>query len=80
MGIGRTEEFRSEAVRIALTSGLSHKQVCRRSWHWPVYIRQVRLPLISTRELLSGPHNDNRRRNSARLCKENRTLRESGTF
>ena len=27
MGIGRTEEFRSEAVRIALTSGLSHKQV-----------------------------------------------------
>ena len=27
MGIRRTEEFRSEAVRIALTSGLSHKQV-----------------------------------------------------
>ena len=31
MGIGRTEEFRSEAVRIALTSGLSHKQVDYRS-------------------------------------------------
>jgi transposase len=27
MGIRRTEEFRNEAVRIALTSGLSLKQV-----------------------------------------------------
>ena len=27
MGIRRTEEFRNEAVRIALTSGLSQKQV-----------------------------------------------------
>ena len=27
MGIRRTEEFRNEAVRIALTSGLPHKQV-----------------------------------------------------
>lgn len=27
MGIRRTEEFRSEAVRITLTSGLSQKQV-----------------------------------------------------
>ncbi len=27
MGIRRTEEFRCEAVRIALTSGLSQKQV-----------------------------------------------------
>ena len=27
MGIRRTEEFRSEAVRIALTSGLPQKQV-----------------------------------------------------
>ena len=41
MGIGRTEEFRSEAVRIALTSGLSHKQVAADLGHWPVYIRQV---------------------------------------
>ena len=27
MGIRRTEEFRNEAVRIALTSGLSQKQI-----------------------------------------------------
>ncbi len=27
MGIRRTEEFRNEAVRIALTSGLSQNQV-----------------------------------------------------
>jgi len=27
-----TEEFRSEAVRLALTSGLSRKQVAARDW------------------------------------------------
>jgi hypothetical protein len=27
MGTGRTDEFRKEAVRIALTSGLSRRQV-----------------------------------------------------
>ena len=27
MGHGRTDEFRKDAVRIALTSGLTHKQV-----------------------------------------------------
>ena len=35
MGTGRTDEFRKDAVRIALTSGLSRRQVAddiRRQW------------------------------------------------
>jgi hypothetical protein len=34
MGTKRTAEFRQEAVRIALTSGLTAKAGCIRFWHW----------------------------------------------
>jgi transposase len=74
MGIRRTEEFRSEAVRIALTSGLSHKQVAD-----DLGIGLSTLGKWVTRhkhtELMSGPHHD-KDKQLARLRKENRTLRE----
>ena len=74
MGIGRTEEFRSEAVRIALTSGLSHKQVAA---DLGIGLSTLGKWITSHKhtELLSGPHND-KDKELARLCKENRTLRE----
>jgi transposase len=74
MGIRRTEEFRSEAVRIALTSGLSHKQVAddlgiglSTLGKWISGYKHT--------ELMSGPHND-KDKELARLRKENRILRE----
>ena len=74
MGIGRTEEFRSEAVRIALTSGLSHKQV---GADLGIGLSTLGKWITSHKhtELLSGPDND-KDKELARLCKENRTLRE----
>ena len=74
MGIGRTEEFRSEAVRIALTSGLSHKQVAA---DLGIGLSTLGKWITSHKhtELLSGPDND-KDKELARLCKENRTLRE----
>ncbi len=74
MGIGRTEEFRSEAVRIALTSGLSHKQVAA---DLGIGLSTLGKWITSHKhtELMSGPDND-KDKELARLCKENRTLRE----
>ena len=57
MGIRRTEEFRNEAVRIALTSGLSLKQVSDdlgigllTLGKWVVALKHD--------ELISGSHDD----------------------
>ncbi len=57
MGIRRTEEFRNEAVRISLTSGLSQKQVAddlgiglSTLGKWVAAHKHE--------ELMSGPHND----------------------
>ena len=57
MGIRRTEEFRNEAVRIALASGLSQKQVAddlgiglSTLSKWIVRHKQT--------ALMSGPHDD----------------------
>ena len=74
MGIRRTEEFRSEAVRIALTSGLSHKQVAA---DLGIGLSTLGKWISSHKdtELMSGPHND-KDKELARLRKENRTLRE----
>ena len=74
MGIRRTEEFRSEAVRIALTSGLSLKQVADdlgiglSTWSKWVAARKHD-------ELMTGSHDD-KDLELARLRKENRILRE----
>ena len=74
MGIRRTEEFRNEAVRIALTSGLSQKQVADDLGTGLSTLGKW----VATRkhdELMSGPHDD-RDKELARLRKENRILRE----
>jgi len=74
MGIRRTEEFRNESVRIALTSGLTQKQVAddlgiglSTLSKWVVRHKQT--------ELMSGPHDDTDKE-LARLRKENRILHE----
>ena len=74
MGTRRTEAFRSEAVRIALTSGLSHKQVAA---DLGIGLSTLGKWITShkDRELMSGPHDD-KDKELARLRKENRTLRE----
>jgi transposase len=74
MGIRRTEEFRSEAVRIALTSGLTQKQVAD---DLGIGLSTLGKWISSHQhtELMTGPHND-KDKELARLRKENRTLRE----
>jgi transposase len=74
MGIRRTEEFRNEAVRIALTSGLSLKQV---SDDLGIGLSTLG-KWVSARkhdELMSGSHDD-KDMELARLRKENKILRE----
>ena len=74
MGIRRTEKFRSEAVWIALMSGLSHKQVAA---DLGIGVSTLGKWITSHKhtELMSGPRND-QDKELARLRKENKTLRE----
>lgn len=74
MGQRHSVEFRGEAVRLALTSGLTRKQLASdlgigfstlNKW-----VQQDR-----HKDLMSGPHED-QARELARLRKENRILRE----
>ncbi len=74
MGQRHSVEFRSEAVRLALTSGLTRKQLSTdlgigfstlNKW-----VQQDR-----HKDLMSGPHEDQDKELS-RLRKENRILRE----
>ena len=74
MGIKRTVEFRTEAVRIALTSGLTQRQVAddlglglSTLGKWITAHKHA--------ELMAGPHDD-KDKELARLRKENRILRE----
>jgi len=74
MGIRRTEEFRAEAVRIAMTSGLSQKQVAddlgiglSTLGKWIAHHHHT--------DLMSGRHDD-KDKELSRLRKENRILRE----
>ena len=69
MGIRRTEEFRSEAVRIALTSGLSHQQVADDHGIGLSTLGKW-VTLHKHTELMSGPHND-KDKELARPRKEN---------
>ncbi len=74
MASRRSEEFRREAVRLALTSGLTRTQiaadlgVCLSTLNKWVQKHQHD-------DLMSGPHDDLEKEN-ARLRKENRILRE----
>ena len=74
MGIRRTEEFRSEAVRIALTSGLPQKQVAD---DLGIGLSTLSKWVAARKhdELMSGPHDD-KDKELTRLRKENRILRE----
>ena len=74
MGIRRTEEFRSEAVRIALTSGLSQKQVAD---DLGIGLSTLSKWVAARKhdELMAGSHDD-KDMELARLRKENRILRE----
>jgi transposase len=74
MGIRRTGEFRNEAVRIALTSGLSLKQV---SDDLDIGLSTLGKWVAAREqdELMSGSH-DEKDMELARLRKENRILRE----
>jgi len=74
MGIRRTEEFRSEAVRIALTSGLSLKQVAD---DLGIGLSTLSKWVAARKhdELMTGSHDD-KDLELARLRKENRILRE----
>ena len=74
MGIRRTEEFRSEAVRIALTSGLSQKQVAD---DLGIGLSTLGKWVSACKhdDLMSGPHDD-KDKELSRLRKENRILRE----
>ncbi len=74
MAIKRTAEFRAEAVRLALTSGLPRQQVAddlgiglSTLGRWITNPNHI--------ELMTGPHDDKDKK-LARLRKENRILRE----
>ena len=74
MGLKRTDEFRADAVRIALTSGLSRKQV---SSDLGVGLSTLNKWVQKHQhdDLMSGPHEDVEKENT-RLRKEVRLLRE----
>ena len=67
-------EFRREAVRLALTSGLSRKQVAS---DLGIGFSTLSKWISQNRhnDLMSGPHED-QEKEIARLIKENRILRE----
>ncbi len=74
MSIKRTAEFRTEAVRLTLTSGLPRQQVAddlgiglSTLGRWITNYNHI--------ELMTGPHDD-KDKELARLRKENRILRE----
>ncbi len=74
MSINRTSEFRTEAVRLTLTSGLPRQQVAddlgiglSTLGGWITNHNHI--------ELMTGPHDD-KDKELARLRKENRILRE----
>jgi transposase len=71
--IKHSEEFKQEAVRIALTSGLP-RGGSRRIWGWQIDAEQMGFALSSV-GLVAAPQADLARENE-RLRLENRVLRE----
>ena len=74
MASRRSEEFRHEAVRLALTSGLTRTQIAA---DLGVGLSTVNKWVQKHQhdDLMSGPHDDLEKEN-ARLRKENRILKE----
>jgi transposase len=74
MASRRSEEFRHEAVRLALTSGLTRTQIAA---ELGVGLSTLNKWVQRHRhdDLMSGPHDDVEKEN-ARLRKENRILKE----
>ena len=74
MGIRRTPEFRAEAVRLALTSGLTQQEVADDLGIGLSTLGKW-ITAHKNAELMAGPHDD-KDKELARLRKENRILRE----
>ncbi len=82
MGLKRTDEFRQDAVRIALTSGLTRKQVAddlgvgmSRLNKWITAHRDT--DVVSKEDLSLAKENDRLRR-EIRLLKEEREILKKG--
>ena len=83
MGLKRTDEFRQDAVRIALTSGLTRKQVADDLGvgmstlnKWITAHRDM--GVVSQEDLSLAQENDRLRREVRILKDLNRTSRQSG--
>jgi transposase len=83
MGLKRTDEFRQDAVRIALTSGLTRKQVADdlgvgmsalNKW-----ITAHRDTDVVSRDDLGLAHENNRLRRENRILKEEREILKKAT-
>ena len=83
MGLKRTEEFRQDAVRIALTSGLTRKQLASdlgigmstlNKW-----ITAHRDTDVVSRDDLGLAHENNRLRRENRILKEEREILKKAT-
>ena len=83
MGLKRTDEFRQDAVRIALTSGLTRKQVADdlgvgmstlNKW-----ITAHRDTYVVSRDDLGLAHENNRLRRESRILKEEREILKKAT-
>ncbi|MBT8154575.1 transposase, partial [Epibacterium ulvae] len=85
MGLKRTDEFRQDAVRIALTSGLTRKQVADdlgvgmstlNKW----ITAQRNTDVVSKEDLCLTQENDRLRRENRILKEEREVLKEATRF
>ena len=85
MGLKRTDEFRQDAVRIALTSGLTHKQVAddlgigmSTLKKWITAYRDT--DVVSKEDLDLAEENDRLRRENRILKEEREILKKATVF
>jgi transposase len=76
MGLKRTDEFRRDAVRIALTSGLTRKHVALNKW----ITAHRDTDVVSREDLGLVQENDRLRRENRILKEENEILRKATQF
>ena len=85
MGLKRTDEFRQDAVRIALTSGLTRKQIASDLGvgmstlnKWITAYRDT--DVVSKEDLSLAQENDRLRRKNRILKEERETLKKATQF